>query len=92
LMWFANKPLSAYEGYLGEIYNSWFTKYTLQISNFLARVFDVRVVDGFVNGVADFFLNLAQVIRVSETGLVRNYAFTMLLGSIVIIAYYLFAC
>jgi multicomponent Na+:H+ antiporter subunit D len=92
LMWFANKPLSAYEGYLGEIYNSWFTKYTLQVSNFLARVFDVRVVDGFVNGVADFFLNLAQVIRVSETGLVRNYAFTMLLGSIVIIAYYLFAC
>jgi len=90
-MWFANKPLAAYEEYLGNIYNTWFTKYTLKISYFLARVFDVRVIDGLVNGVAAFFLKSSQVIRVSESGLVRNYAFTMLLGTVLIITYYLFA-
>ena len=90
-MWFVNKPLSAYENYLGNIYNTWFTKFTLFFSSFLARIFDVRLIDGCVNGVADFFMNLAQTIRVSGSGLVRNYAFTMLLGSVVILTYYLFS-
>jgi multicomponent Na+:H+ antiporter subunit D len=90
-MWFANKPLAAYEDYLANIYNTWFTKLTMILSYFLARVFDVKIVDGFVNGVASFFINFAQVIRVSESGLVRNYAFTMLLGTVLIITYYLFA-
>ncbi|MFH0729647.1 MAG: Na(+)/H(+) antiporter subunit D [Pseudomonadota bacterium] len=90
-MWFTNKPLAAYEDYLSNIYNTWFTKLTLVLSYFFARVFDVKVVDGFVNGVASFFINFAQVIRVSESGLVRNYAFTMLLGTVLIITYYLFA-
>ncbi len=90
-MWFVNKPLSIYENYLGNIYNTWFTKFTLYFSSFLAKIFDVRLIDGFVNGVANFFMNLAQTIRVSGSGLVRNYAFTMLLGSVVILTYYLFS-
>ena len=44
-----------------------------------------------VNGVADFFINLAGNLRVSASGLVRNYAVTMLIGGVVIIGYYLFA-
>jgi len=90
-MWFVNKPLSIYENYLGNIYNTWFTKFTLYFSSFLAKIFDVRLIDGFVNGIANFFMNLAQSIRVSGSGLVRNYAFTMLLGSVVILTYYLFS-
>jgi multicomponent Na+:H+ antiporter subunit D len=90
-MWFVNKPLAIYENYLSNVYNTWFTRFTLFFSSFLARVFDVRLIDGCVNGVADFFLNLAQTIRVSGSGLVRNYAFTMLLGSVVILTYYLFS-
>ena len=90
-MWFANKPLAGSDGYISNIYNTWFTKYTLKISYFLARVFDVKIIDGLVNGVAAFFIKSAQVIRVSESGLVRNYAFTMLLGMVLIITYYLFA-
>jgi len=89
-MWFVNKPLAAYENYLGNIYNTWFIKYTLKVSSFLARIFDVRLIDGCVNGVANFVMNLSETIRVSQSGLVRNYAFTMLLGSVVILAYYLF--
>lgn len=89
-MWIVNKPIAIYEDYLSNIYNTWFTRFTLFLSSFLARIFDVRLIDGCVNGIADFFLNLAQTIRVTSSGLVRNYAFTMLLGSVVILTYYLF--
>jgi multicomponent Na+:H+ antiporter subunit D len=90
-MWFVNKPISIYETYLSNIYDTWFTRFTLFFSSFLARIFDVRLIDGCVNGVANFFMNLAQIIRVSGSGLVRNYAFTMLLGSVVILTYFLFS-
>ncbi|MBI5591752.1 MAG: Na(+)/H(+) antiporter subunit D [Deltaproteobacteria bacterium] len=90
-MWFVNKPIAIYETYLSNIYDTWFTKFTLFFSSFLARVFDVRLIDGCVNGVANFFMNLAQTIRVSGSGLVRNYAFTMLLGSVIILTYFLFS-
>ncbi len=90
-MWLVNKPISIYEEYLSNIYDTWFTRFTLFFSGFLARIFDVRLIDGCVNGVANFFMNLAQTIRVSGSGLVRNYAFTMLLGSVVILTYFLFS-
>jgi multicomponent Na+:H+ antiporter subunit D len=90
-MWLVNKPISIYETYLSNIYDTWFTRFTLFFSSFLARIFDVRLIDGCVNGVANFFMNLAQTIRVSGSGLVRNYAFTMLLGSVVILTYFLFS-
>mgnify|MGYP000844635045 CR=1 FL=1 len=90
-MWFVNKPLSAYEDYVANIYNTWFTRFTLFFSGFLARVFDVKGIDGMVNGVADFFITLAGNLRVTANGLVRNYAATMLIGGVVMIGYYLFA-
>lgn len=90
-MWFVNKPLTVYEDYVGNIYNTWFIKYTLRSSSFFARVFDVQGIDGMVNGVAGFFIGLAGSLRLSATGLVRNYAVTMLSGGVVIIGYYLFA-
>ncbi len=88
-MWFVNKPLSAYEDYLSNIYNTWFSRVTLFFSYWFARVFDVRGIDGIVNGVAEFFINLAGNLRVTATGLLRNYAVTMLIGCVVIISYYL---
>lgn len=90
-MWFVNKPLSVYEDYLSNIYNTWFSRFTLVFSNFFAKVFDVRGIDGTVNGVAQFFINLAGNLRVTASGLVRSYAATMLIGGVVILSYYLFA-
>ncbi|MEW6665863.1 MAG: Na(+)/H(+) antiporter subunit D [Thermodesulfobacteriota bacterium] len=90
-MWFVNKPATIYETYLAEIYNTWFGRLTLFFSNWFARVFDVKGIDGTVNGVAAFFIDLAGTLRVSATGLVRNYAFTMLVGGILIVSIYLFA-
>ena len=89
-MWVANKPIAIYEEYLGEIYNKWFTNFTLRFSNFLWRIFDVKIIDGIVNDIAEFWKDLGGVARLSQTGLVRNYAFFMLLGGILFITYYLF--
>jgi multicomponent Na+:H+ antiporter subunit D len=88
-MWFVNKPLSIYENYLSNIYDTWFTRFTLFLSSFFARIIDVRGIDGIVNGVAHFFIGLGGTLRVTASGLVRNYAVTMLIGGIVIIGYYL---
>jgi multicomponent Na+:H+ antiporter subunit D len=90
-MWLASKPIAGFDNYWSNIYNTWFSRFTLFFSGFLARVFDVRGIDGAVNGVAGFFISLAGTVRVSATGLVRNYAVTMLIGGVVIIGYYLLA-
>jgi multicomponent Na+:H+ antiporter subunit D len=88
-MWIAEKPVAAYEAYVGEIYKIWFTDFTLKFSGFLWRIFDVRIIDGFVNGVASFCRDLGGAIRLSTTGMVRNYASYMLFGVIAIISFYL---
>lgn len=90
-MWLANKPIATTDTYVGNIYDTWFSRFTLFFSTFLARIIDVRGIDGIVNGVADFFISLAGNLRGTATGLVRNYAVTMLVGGVVIIGYYLLA-
>ena len=89
VMWLARKPVAVSDSYVGELYNTLFTKYTLRLSNFFARVVDVRGIDGIVNGVAEFFISLAGTLRLSASGLVRNYAVTMLVGGVAIVGYYL---
>ena len=89
-MWIASKPIAAYEGYLGEIYKLWFVNYTIKFADFLLRIFDIKIIDQTVNSIALFWINLGGVARLGQTGLVRNYALSMLLGGMVLIAYYLF--
>lgn len=89
VLWFASKPLASVDNYVSNIYNTWFSKFTLLVANFSARVLDVQGIDGTVNGVAQFFISLAGTLRVSATGLLRNHALTMLVGGVVIIGYYL---
>ena len=78
-MWVANKPIAAYEGYIGEIYNLWFTNLTLKLSDFLWRVFDSRIIDGIVNSVASIYLGITSFVwRIFDVrvidGLVNNFA------------------
>jgi NADH-quinone oxidoreductase subunit L len=54
---------------------------------FTAYVFDVRVIDGAVNGVGILTRGLANAGRRVQTGLVRNYALGLLLGAVGILLY-----
>ena len=55
----------------------------------LWRGFDVRVVDGAVNGTAAIVSAGSSVLRRLQTGSVRAYASSMLIGVVVILGYYL---
>jgi multicomponent Na+:H+ antiporter subunit D len=89
-MWFANKPLTIYENYLTNIYNTWFSRGVLKSSDYLAFIFDSKLIDGIVNGFARFFIGLSRELRRAHDGLIRSYAFGMLSATVVIIGYYLF--
>ena len=54
----------------------------------LWKVVDVKIIDGFVNGVAKMFGALAGVLRYTQTGFARNYAAVILIGAIVVIGYF----
>ena len=55
----------------------------------LWRGFDVRVIDGAVNGVGAIVAGSANILRLLQTGMVRTYAGSMLIGVVVILGYYL---
>jgi len=55
----------------------------------LWRGFDVRVIDGAVNGTGAIVAASAGVLRLLQTGFVRTYAGSMLIGVVVILGYYL---
>jgi NADH-quinone oxidoreductase subunit L len=55
----------------------------------LWKVVDVKIIDGFVNGVARMFAGLAGALRYTQTGFARNYAAVILIGAIVVIGYFI---
>ncbi|MGE0101293.1 MAG: NADH-quinone oxidoreductase subunit L [Blastocatellales bacterium] len=54
----------------------------------LWKVVDVKIIDGFVNGVARMFSDLANLLRYTQTGYARNYAAIILIGAIIVIGYF----
>ena len=55
----------------------------------LWKFFDVRVIDGAVNGVAQTVAGSSELLRRVQTGSVRTYAASLLLGVVAILGYYL---
>jgi NADH-quinone oxidoreductase subunit L len=55
----------------------------------LWKVVDVRVIDGAVNGVAETVGGSAELMRRLQSGSVRTYAASLLLGVVFILGYYL---
>jgi NADH-quinone oxidoreductase subunit L len=75
--------------YVDEIYD---TAVVNPIENtsrsFLWKIVDVKLIDGFVNGVATVFAGLAGILRTTQTGLARSYAAVILLGAVIVIGYF----
>jgi NADH-quinone oxidoreductase subunit L len=71
--------------YVDEIYDATIVKPTVKGSFFLWKVVDVRIIDGFVNAVARLTILNGEVLRLFQTGFVRNYALSILLGGIIIL-------
>jgi NADH-quinone oxidoreductase subunit L len=58
-------------------------------ARFTAEVLDTQGVDGLVNGSGRLARRLADLLRQSQTGYARNYALGVFLGTVVLLAYFL---
>jgi NADH-quinone oxidoreductase subunit L len=72
-----------------EIYDAIIVTPLRKISDVMYAFFDVKIVDGAVNGTAKFFNNLAIDWRKLQTGVVQDYAIFSIAGIIVMLLYLL---
>ena len=76
--------------YVDELYDFLFVNPCKALGNFLWKGFDVVVIDGIVDGTAKVVMGISGVLKNLQSGYVHNYALSMALGVVVIIAFYIF--
>jgi NADH-quinone oxidoreductase subunit L len=76
--------------YVDELYDALFVNPCKRLGTFCWKGFDVKVVDGIVNGAGWVVNACSRGLRFTQSGLVHNYAMTMALGVVVIVAIYVF--
>jgi NADH-quinone oxidoreductase subunit L len=103
-LWLKNKQIPArlaaqYPGvhrlllnkyYVDEVYDATIVQPIKVVSTEgLWRGFDVKVVDGAVNGAGYFVSGVSIVLRLLQNGSVKTYAASMFVGAVAVLAYYL---
>ncbi|GGI05737.1 NADH-quinone oxidoreductase subunit L [Egicoccus halophilus] len=76
--------------YVDEVYSLVFVRIGGRIADAMVW-FDTRIVDGVVNGAGAGSLALGRVTRRAQTGLVRGYAASFLLGALVLVGFLVFS-
>jgi NADH-quinone oxidoreductase subunit L len=76
--------------YIDELYDFLFVNPCKALGNFLWKGFDVLVIDGIVDGTAKVVMGISGVLKNLQSGYVHNYALSMALGVMVIVAFYIF--
>ena len=76
--------------YVDEVYDATIVQPIKVVSTEgLWRGFDVKVVDGAVNGAGYFVSGVSIVLRLLQNGSVKTYAASMFVGAVAVLAYYL---
>ncbi|MGW8311986.1 MAG: NADH-quinone oxidoreductase subunit L [Desulfuromonadales bacterium] len=75
--------------YIDELYDMLFVNNTKKLGTFCWKGFDVNVVDGVVNGTAKVVGAISAALRHTQTGLFQNYALTMVIGTVVMVAIFI---
>src|SRR3972149_3070042 len=78
-MWFARKPVGAWEGFITEIANTAVMPFIYAVAR-LGFWIDRNIVDKAVNGVAGIIMSLSAGVRRVQTGLLQHYAIGMVLA------------
>lgn len=77
--------------YLDEIYDKTVVEPIFNTSNrFLWGIFDVKIIDGLVNGIAKFITKISTDWRKIQSGIIQDYATLTVAGIVFIILYFLF--
>ncbi len=74
--------------FVDEFYNGVFVQGTKDFATFLWQKVDVGIIDAIVNGVASIVEWSGGVIRRLQTGYVQTYAFSILVGGVVVFMYF----
>jgi NADH-quinone oxidoreductase subunit L len=67
------------------------TGWVTRLTGELSRLWDLWVIDGLVNVIAFTVKVLSYPVRIIQTGLVQQYAFVIVAGVLVFLAYYFFS-
>jgi NADH-quinone oxidoreductase subunit L len=75
--------------WVDEFYDTTVVRPFVGLSEWLWRVWDVRVVDGLVNGTGHFFEGGSAILKLVQTGFVGTYALFITLGVIALFLHFL---
>ena len=70
--------------YIDELYEVLFVKSLKGLGTGLWKGFDDFIIDGTVNGIAYLIGWISSVMRRIQTGVVQNYAFSMVIGGVIL--------
>ncbi|MBI5570596.1 MAG: NADH-quinone oxidoreductase subunit L [Desulfomonile tiedjei] len=73
--------------WMDEIYDFLFVNSIVSLSRFLWKRFDEGVIDGIVNGAASVMRGSGSLLRLVQTGLIKDYALSILVGVLAVIGY-----
>ncbi|MGI4749107.1 MAG: NADH-quinone oxidoreductase subunit L [Janthinobacterium lividum] len=82
--------LAYHKFYIDELYDLIIRKPLDAASKFFYKVVDLKVIDGFVNGLGKVSMESSKGLRLLQTGNVGFYIFVMVVGIIAMMAYSLF--
>jgi NADH-quinone oxidoreductase subunit L len=74
--------------FVDEIYEFCFVDSLKSLGTALWKGFDDVVIDGAVNGVGYLTVGLSGVLKKIQTGFVQSYAFSMIIGGVIVVGYY----
>jgi len=75
--------------WVDELYQATVVRFVTWTADRFWRFWDVKVVDGSVNGLANAVLGLSAVLRLLQTGFVGTYAWFITLGAAALIAHFM---
>ncbi len=73
--------------YVDEIYRALFVEPGQRFAMFLWQTIDVRLIDGFANGLGRAFARINRALRHAQTGYARAYALAMLVGTVLLLGW-----
>jgi len=76
--------------YVDEVYDTFIIRPLKLMSDLvLWRWIDIKIIDGFVNKIANVIGKGSDVLRRVETGVIQNYALSIIFGVVVLVGYFL---
>jgi NADH-quinone oxidoreductase subunit L len=85
------RNLIDHKWYVDELYGAVIVRPLIAVSGWFARVFDPKVIDGAVNAVGDVTVDAGEAVRKLQNGAIPTYAFSIFLGVVVVLIYFIFA-